>query len=69
MIHAFRSDGGLFPVGWPQRWQNRAWAESSARQEVHVRGPRLAPQAPQNLPAAAAPQAGQETEVGVVMEG
>ncbi|HEX7337680.1 MAG TPA: hypothetical protein VF252_10770 [Gemmatimonadales bacterium] len=68
MIHAVRSVA--FPAGWPQRWQNRAWGESSARQALHDRGPRLAPQAVQNLPdGAAAPQAGQVAEEGVVMEG
>ena len=46
-------------AGWPQRWQNRAWGESAARQAAQVRATRLAPQALQNLPAAAAPQAGQ----------
>jgi hypothetical protein len=54
-------------TGWPQRWQNRAWGESSARQRVQARGERLAPQLLQNFPDAEAPQTGQVVAEGVVM--
>jgi hypothetical protein len=62
MIQARRSeaaDRGCLATEVPQRWQNRAWAVSSARQAVQARGARLAPQALQKLPDAVAPQAGQ----------
>src|SRR5215208_1096705 len=50
--------GGGPPAGRPQRWQNRAWGERSARQAAQVRATRLAPQALQKLPDAALPHAG-----------
>src|SRR5688572_6213235 len=77
-IHAVRSDppppgagpaaGAVPATGRPQRWQKRAWGESSARQPSHWRGTRLAPQVLQNRPAAGLPQTGQEVADGVVME-
>ena len=51
------------PTGVPQRWQNRAWGESSARQAVHAGPLRLAPQSLQKLPEAVLPQDGQVTVV------
>ena len=66
-IHAARSDPGArpsAPVGRPQRWQNLAWAPRAARQRTQLLGPRLAPQALQNFPEAAAPQAGQAPALG-----
>jgi hypothetical protein len=54
----------------PQRWQNRAWGESSARQAAQARAPSGAPQAVQKFPEPAAPQAGQVREGDVeVMAG
>jgi hypothetical protein len=52
------------PTGWPQRWQNLAWAPKGARQRTQLLGARLAPQALQNFPEAAAPQAGQRPALG-----
>ena len=60
-IQAARSDPGArasAPAGRPQRWQNLAWAPRGARQRTQLLGARLAPQALQNFPEAAAPQAG-----------
>jgi hypothetical protein len=44
------------PTGAPQRWQKRAWAESSAWQWAQLRGPAGAPQLLQKRPVTAAPQ-------------
>ena len=70
-IQAERSEPAVWtpaPTGWPQRWQNRAWAPRGARQRRQLPGSRLAPQALQNFPEADAPQAGQVAAgVGVVM--
>ena len=66
-IQAARSEPGArppAPAGWPQRWQNLAWAPSGARQRRQLLGARLAPQALQNFPEAAAPQAGQAPAMG-----
>jgi hypothetical protein len=57
------------PTGLPQRWQKRAWGESSAWQWLHTRRARLAPHPLQKLPVAGVPQAAQIAEVGGVMEG
>ena len=54
-------------TGWPQRWQNRAWAPNAARQRTQLLGSRLAPQALQNFPDADAPQAGQVAAGGCVV--
>ena len=43
----------------PQRWQKRAWADSSAWQARQVRVPSDAPQVLQKLPLPGVPQAGQ----------
>src|SRR5581483_10738512 len=51
-------------TGRPQRWQNRARAESRAPQWAQPRGTRLAPQVLQKFPSARAPQAGQEVDGG-----
>jgi hypothetical protein len=56
-------------TGCPQRWQKRAWGESSAWQWGHARRARLAPHALQNLPVPGVPQAGQLVDIGEVMEG
>jgi hypothetical protein len=66
MVQARRSDGraaGDPPTGVPQRWQNRAWGESSARHAEHARALRLAPQLLQKFPDAEAPQLGQVVDV------
>ena len=65
MIHARRSDGlaDPAPTGVPHRWQNRACGDSSARQVVHDRAVRLAPQALQKFPDAGLPQDGQVVDV------
>jgi MFS family permease len=66
-IQAVRSEPGArppAPPGWPQRWQNLAWAPRGARQRVQLLGVRLAPQALQNFPEAAAPQAGHRPASG-----
>src|SRR4051812_4951166 len=56
-------------VGWPHRWQKRAWGDNSARQKAQARAARLAPQLLQKLPEAAAPHAGQGLlEVASVMK-
>ena len=49
-LAAAASGGRGRPTGWPQRWQKRAWGESSARQCGTCAGVRLAPQALQKLP-------------------
>src|SRR5262245_56261784 len=56
-------------TGRPHRWQNRARLDSSAPQWLQRRGPRLAPQWPQNVaPAwATAPQVAQLMDDGSVM--
>jgi hypothetical protein len=61
MVHAFRSEVErlLTGTGVPHRWQNRAWDDRSARQAVHARACKLAPQELQKLPDAEAPQEGQ----------
>ncbi len=66
-IQAVRSDPAVrasAPAGRPQRWQNLAWGPSGARQRTQLLGARLAPQALQNFPEAAAPQAGQVPALG-----
>jgi hypothetical protein len=66
-IQAARSDPAVrpsAPTGRPQRWQNLAWGPRGARQRTQLRGARLPPQALQNFPEAAAPQAGQVPAVG-----
>jgi len=66
-IQAARSEPGerlSDPAGRPQRWQNLAWAPSGARQLTQLLGARLAPQALQNFPEAAAPHAGQVPALG-----
>lgn len=66
-IQAARSEPGArppAPAGRPQRWQNLAWAPRGARQWTQLLGARLAPQALQNFPEAAVPQAGQVPALG-----
>src|SRR5689334_19907733 len=70
-IQAVRSRAGSeaarpAPTCRPQRWQNRARGERSARHPAQVRGTRLAPQALQNLPEAGLPQAGQVVRAAVI---
>ena len=52
------------PAGRPHRWQNLAWAPRGARQWRQLLDARLAPQALQNFPEAATPQAGQVPALG-----
>jgi len=66
-IQAPRSERRAPAAGLPQRWQKRAWAERSAPHPSQLRWVRLAPQLPQNRPAAGPPQAGQDVVVGVVI--
>jgi hypothetical protein len=56
-------------TGVPQRWQNRARAESSAWQLAQFRGPAAAPQLEQNRPLTGAPQLAQVVAWGAVMSG
>lgn len=66
-IQAVRSEPTVrpsAPAGRPQRWQNLAWAPRGARQRTQLLGAKLAPQALQNFPEAAAPQAGQVPALG-----
>jgi hypothetical protein len=53
-------------TGRPQRWQNRAWGDKSARHAAQLRGTKLAPQALQKLPEAGLPQAGQGGAAAVI---
>jgi hypothetical protein len=73
MVHGPRFAGPDCPrppgeTGWPQRWQNRACGDSSARQKLQARAERLAPQLLQNFPVPPVPQTGQVVDDSVMVK-